>query len=529
MMISNAVNFTWSHLRRRTTLWRCIWQGGALCLLASVNCQAVQPAFQFGNHDVPKMAADMQLDGLAKQLSWQASQDDRRSALAALQQLANSGDAEAAFRLGRYFHIESSHRDYTQALFYYNKAIEKGHAWAMSNAGLLYNEGLGVQVDHAMARKYFEQAAARGSEFGDYNLARQDFIGEGGPRDAKNGLALLEKCAQFKKSLCLYDEAALYLTGEFGIPEDYPKGIALAAQAADLGERAASWGLAKLYLMGDDGVPLDIAKGMSMLRALSDQGYGLATASLGDLHSDPKLRSEFFSLDFGGEDQTSDAIKSAIPQDLAKAESYWLAATQQGYCRAFASLASVYDRGAGVSVDYTKAALYVANAVKCAPNEPLFLFKLGDRMAEAKGIPRDCVSAGNLFYKSMSLGYGRAGANLGYLYDKGCGTILRDDKRAFQIYLVCAKAGDAMCQNNVGAMLKHGRGVGDPDYMRAFGWLIIAASGGEELARKNLENYKDLFPSDTREQGVKHAKEVAEMIHPGYVDMQALARGDMTY
>jgi TPR repeat protein len=274
---------------------------------------------------------------------------------------------------------------------------------------------------------------------------------------------------------------------------------------------------------------VDVAKGVAMLHALSDQGYGLATASLGDLYADPKLRSEFFSLEFAGEDQTSDAIKAAIPQDLAKAESYWLAATQQGYCRAFASLASVYDRGAGVPVDYSKAALYVANAVKCDPNEPLFLFKLGDRMTEAKGIPRDCVNAGNLFYKSMSLGYSKAGANLGYLYDKGCGTILRDDKRAFQIYLACAKAGDTMCQNNVGAMLKHGRGVGDPDYIRAFGWLIIAASSGEELAVKNLENYKDLFPSDIREQGIEHAKEVAEMIHPGYVDMQALERGDMTY
>jgi TPR repeat protein len=528
-LLSIAFNFTRPHLRRRATLWSCIWQVGALCLLTSVNCKAVQPAFQFGNHDTPRMAGNSQLDGLATRLSWQTSVDDRRSALAALQQLANSGDAEAAFRLGRYFHIESGHLDYAQALFYYNKAIEKGHAWAMSNVGLLYEDGLGVQVDDAIARKYFEQAAAMGSEFGYYNLARQNLIGEGGPRDIKKALALLEKCAQLKKSLCVYDEAALYLTGEFGIPEDYPKGLALAAQAADLGERAASWGMAKLYLMGDDGVPLDVAKGMSMLRALSDRGYGLATASLGDLHSDPKLRSEFFGLRFGGEDQVSDAIKAAVPQDLAKAESYWLAATQQGYCRAFTSIASVYDRGAGVSVDYTKAALYVANAVKCAPNEPLFLFKLGDRMTEAKGIPRDCVRAGNLFYKSMSLGYSKAGANLGYLYDKGCGTILRDDKRAFQIYLACAKAGDGMCQNNVGAMLKHGRGVGAPDYIRSFGWFIIAASGGEELAQKNLENYKDLFTSDTREQGIEHAKEVVEMIHPGYVDMQALDRGDTTY
>jgi TPR repeat protein len=475
------------------------------------------------------MGADSQVDSLVKRLSWQASEEDRRSALAALAQLANAGSPEAAFRIGRYFHIESGHRDYAQALYYYNIAIQKGHAWAMSNVGLLYEEGLGVRIDRAMAHKYFEQAAAQGNEFGYYNLARQEFAGELAAPNVNDGLALLAKCAQLNKPLCLYNEAALYLTGEFGIPVDYPKGLALAAQAADLGERAASWGMAKLYLMGKDGVRSDIAKGLSVLRTLSDQGYGLATASLGDLYADPKLRSEFFTLDFGDNDGVPDAVEAAIPQDLSKAEHYWLSATQQGYCRAFASLASAYDRGAGVPVDYSKAALYVANAVKCDPNEPLFLFKLGDRMEQAKGIPRDCLRARDLFYKSASLGYFQAGANLGYLYDKGCGSILRDDRRAFQIYLACAKAGDPMCQNNVGAMLKHGRGVGDPDYVRAYAWLIIAAANGEELAKKNLESNQGLFLPETRQQGLEHVNEVANMMHPGHMDMQALDRGDMTY
>jgi uncharacterized protein len=528
-MTSNGLNSSKSHWRMTTIRALYIWYVSAWCLLASFNCNAHQPAFRFGDHDDPQMAADPQVDSLSKRLSWQASAEDQRLALASLEQLANAGDAEAAFRMGRYLHIQSGHRDYQQALFYYNKAIDKGHAWAMNNVGLLYEDGLGVHADLAKARMYFEQAAAKGSELGYYNLARLSFTDWSSPESVEKGLALLEKCAQLKKALCLYDEAALYLTGAFGFQEDYPKGLALATQAAAMGDRLASWGLAKLSLTGEQGMPLDIAKGVSMLRALSEQGLGLATASLGDLHADPMLRSEFFSLHFGGEDQTPDAIKAAIPQDPKQAESYWLAATRQGYCRAFASLASVYDRGAGVPVDYTKAALYVTNAVKCAPNEPLFLFKLADRMTEAKGIPRDCVHARDLFYKSMSLGYSKSGGNLGYLYDKGCGSILRDDKQAFQIYLACAKAGDAMCQNNVGAMLKHGRGVGEPDYVRAFSWLFIAASNGEKLARQNLEDFHDLFSSETRKQGLEHAKDVEEMIHPGYVDMQALEHGDMTY
>ena len=515
----------------RYRLMRCVWQVSVLCLLASANCEAVQPAFEFGYHDIPKMAGNSVIDGLMKRLSWQASEEDKRAALAALQQLADSGDAEAAFRLGRYFHLQSGHPDYGQALFYYKKASEKGHAWAMSNVGLLYNEGLGVHLDHAVAHQYFEQAANKGSEYGYYNLARQNFVGEGGPQDIKKGLALLDACAQLKKALCLYDEAAIYLTGEFGIAEDDPKGLALAAQAAELGDRNASFGMAKLYLMGEGGVSTDVAKGLSILRQLSDQGYGLATASLGDLYADPKLRSEFFSLHFAGDDQTPDAVKAALPQDLTKAQSYWLAAaTTQDYCRAFTSIASVYDRGAGVPVDYAKAALYLANAVRCDPNEPLFLFKLGDRMTEAKGnsarLRESRKPLLQIHEPGLRQGGGRisgistikAAARLFAMTSGLSGSISLARKQA----TACVRTTSAPCSSMVVAL-----GSRITCVHSAGSWYRPAWA--RNLARKNLENYKDLFSTDTREQGLKHAYEVAQMIHPGYVDMQALERGDMTY
>lgn len=78
----------------------------------------------------------------------------------------------------------------------------------------------------------------------------------------------------------------------------------------------------------------------------------------------------------------------------------------------------------------------------------------------------------------MIFDYAEAAVSLGYIYDKGCDSILRDDKRAFQIYLLGAKAGVPLCQNNVGAMLKHGRGVCAPDTVRAYAWLTLAAATG---------------------------------------------------
>ena len=149
-------------------------------------------------------------------------------------------------------------------------------------------------------------------------------------------------------------------------------------------------------------------------------------------------------------------------------------------------------------------------------------------MEDAKGLPRDCVTAAKLYLESMMFGYNDAAVDLGYLYDKGCDSILRDDKRAFQIYLLGAKVGVPLCQNNVGAMLKHGRGVGAPDTVRAYAWLMLAAANGDELAARNLTDNQLLFPEEVRKQGLAHLEDIKKMIRDETVG-QLLASGDMSY
>jgi TPR repeat protein len=352
--------------------------------------------------------------------------------------------------------------------------------------------------------------------------------GRGGPRDVEAGLGWLEKCAALNLPLCLYEEAALYYTGYHGVPVDSAKAMALGTRASELGDRSATWGIAKLYLLGK-GTPEDAAKGMALLRSLSDQGYARATGSLGELYGDDKIRNEFFDGSFDGEDRVPDEFKAAVHSDMTKALGYWEAAAQQGNCHSLVDLSSVYDRGAGVPLNYSKGAKYVADAVKCSPTNSFYLWKLGKRLTDAKGLPRDCVTASTLFLESMMFGYSDAAVELGYIYDKGCDSILRDDKRAFQIYLQGAKAGVPLCQNNVGAMLKHGRGVGAPDTVSGYAWLMLAVANGNELAARNLTDNKDLFPEEVRKQGLEHLEVIKNMIHGGAVDMQLLASGDMTY
>jgi TPR repeat protein len=85
-----------------------------------------------------------------------------------------------------------------------------------------------------------------------------------------------------------------------------------------------------------------------------------------------------------------------------------------------------------------------------------------------------------------------------------------------------------MCQNNVGAMLKHGRGVGAPDVVRGYAWLKLAASNGEELALKNLTGFDNLFTDEVRKAGMEHLEVIQKMILKSGDDRR-LIMGDMSY
>jgi TPR repeat protein len=221
-------------------------------------------------------------------------------------------------------------------------------------------------------------------------------------------------------------------------------------------------------------------------------------------------------------------LAKVVPTDPAKAIAYWQVSARQDYCHSMVNLSSFYDRGIGVPVDHTMGARYVASAAACDPSNSFTLWKLGMRFYDANGIPRDCAAAAKVLLQSLVLGYSESAVNLGYIYDKGCDTIPRDDKQAFEIYLFGAKAGSRMCQNNVGAMLKHGRGVDAPDLVRGYAWLKLAANNGAELAMKNLTGFDYLFTDEVRKEGMEHLEVIKQMILKSGDDRR-LVMGDMSY
>lgn len=77
---------------------------------------------------------------------------------------AEMGEALAQYRLGILYHlgIGGVAQDYAEAVQWYRRAAEQGHADAQNNLGLCYDNGQGVPRDDVHAYVWFNLAAARG-------------------------------------------------------------------------------------------------------------------------------------------------------------------------------------------------------------------------------------------------------------------------------------------------------------------------------------------------------------------------------
>jgi len=126
---------------------------------------------------------------------------------------AERGDAQAEFRLGQtYFRGEGVSKDCKEAAEWYRKAAEQdlaeaelylgacddgvdrnyaeadkwlskaaahGQPWAQNALGVMYENGLGVQMDVQEALKWFRQAAEKGEPKAQSNLGRMYALGTG--------------------------------------------------------------------------------------------------------------------------------------------------------------------------------------------------------------------------------------------------------------------------------------------------------------------------------------------------------------
>jgi len=120
-----------------------------------------------------------------------------------------------------------------------------------------------------------------------------------------------------------------------------------------------------------------------------------------------------------------------------------------------------------------QAALAAGDAV--ANLEAYAAYKMG-RFAEAREELWPAARSGNAEAEEL----------IGVMYALGLG-VERDDVRAFEWYLRAAMKGHAGAQSGIGWYYEVGRGLPEPDLVRAYMWYALSAIGGDPDAVISLE------------------------------------------
>ncbi len=110
--------------------------------------------------------ADQSVDGL-----YEAASKGDSAALAQLRALGNRGDDLVQFILGTMYETgDGFPQDSVQAVFWYRKSADQGHAGAQASLGLMYANGIGVPQDSVQAVFWYRKSAEQGDALVQSNL-----------------------------------------------------------------------------------------------------------------------------------------------------------------------------------------------------------------------------------------------------------------------------------------------------------------------------------------------------------------------
>ena len=359
------------------------------------------------------------------------------------------------FQAGRIAHMQ---KDYVLARQLYEKAAAASEPGAMTNLGVLYQNGWGVAQDYAQARQWFEKSAAAGGPAAMTNLGALYGNGWGVPKDLAQARQWYEKAAAVGESGAMNNLGWLYQNGS-GVSKDLAQARQWYEKAAAAGNPGAMNNLGVLYGNGL-GVARDYTQARQWYEKAAAAGYAQAMQNLG----------WFYQSGLG------------VAQDYAQAHQWYEKAAAAGAPAAMNSLGVFYQNGWAVAQDYTQARQWYEKAAAAGNSDAMR--NLGLLYENERSGSKDYTAARQWFEKAVAVGHVGAMTNLGFLYDRGWG-VPRDGAQARQWYEKGAAAGDPIAMGNLGVLYRDGFGVAK-DYTQARQWFEKAAALGNNEAMNNL-------------------------------------------
>jgi TPR repeat protein len=194
---------------------------------------------------------------------------------------AGEGDAAAQYRLGRmYERGESVHRDFREAMKWYQRAADQGFPQAQNSLGWFYREGQGVEQDFGAALKWYRKAAEQGWPMAQLNLGWMYERGMGVEKDDAVAATWYRRAAERGLSEAQLDLGVMYWRGN-GVekdPVEAYKWLTLARQSPD-NEMAVHRAVLALDKMEGSLSEAEKARGRALVEAFVPVPPGLPAPS----------------------------------------------------------------------------------------------------------------------------------------------------------------------------------------------------------------------------------------------------------
>jgi TPR repeat protein len=309
--------------------------------------------------------------------------------------LAQRGDAEAQYRVGRlYYYGRGVEQNYAQAGEWYLQAAEQGHARSQSNVGVMYEEGRGFPANDEEAARWYAKAAEQGRAVSQNNLGR------------------------------MYEEGR-------GVERSDSRAAELYAAAAKNGNAEAQYRLGRMYETGK-GVTQDSKKAQKWYRKASDNGYDVPTAA-SRTSAEAPVAPQAEATATGAAAATSIAIEDDATTDDSPAVAGPTPAPEA--TGTFDEGVAAYDRG-----DYRTAADLWRPLAESGDAEAQF--RLGELHRLGQGVPEDPATAGRWHLAAAEQGHPHSMYYVALMYYRGRGGDWEKDYvRAYVWFTLAAEKG----------------------------------------------------------------------------------------
>ena len=184
------------------------------------------------------------------------------------------------YALGRrYYKGDGVETNRAEAVKWYRKAAERGHAGAQFALGTCYCYGEGVEKNHAEAVKWWRKAADQGQKEAQFNLGLSCYNGDGVEKNHAEAVKWWRKAAeqghgdaQFNLGLCCYN-------GD-GAEKNHAEAVKWWRAAAEQGIVKAQANLGECYYHGD-GIEKNRAEAVYWWRKAAEKGNTAAKLNVG--------------------------------------------------------------------------------------------------------------------------------------------------------------------------------------------------------------------------------------------------------